>query len=102
MRCASAHVRLRCIGNRCSPYGHCCDTERPKNAATERPTPQKQGPFRPKRVAPPSNMRTRQGAELDCPVPGRKNGRVSAAGEFVDDTLQREASWYRAEDMRHR
>ena len=39
MRCASAHVRLRCIGNRCSPYGHCCDTERPKNAATERPTP---------------------------------------------------------------
>jgi 3-methyladenine DNA glycosylase AlkD len=25
---------------------------------------------------------------------------VSAAGEFVDDTLQREASWYRAEDMR--
>jgi hypothetical protein len=39
MRCASAHVRLRCIGNRSSPYGHCCDTERPKNAATERPTP---------------------------------------------------------------
>ncbi|MBD1541120.1 DNA alkylation repair protein [Arthrobacter sp. IA7] len=27
---------------------------------------------------------------------------MSAAGEFVDDTLQREASWYRAEDMRHR
>jgi hypothetical protein len=27
---------------------------------------------------------------------------VSAAGEFVDETLQREASWYRAEDMRHR
>jgi 3-methyladenine DNA glycosylase AlkD len=31
-----------------------------------------------------------------------KNERVSAAGEFVDDTLQREASWYRAEEMRHR
>ncbi|MDQ0865574.1 hypothetical protein QF036_003155 [Arthrobacter globiformis] len=31
-----------------------------------------------------------------------KNGRVSAAGEFVDDTLQREASWYRAEELRHR
>ncbi|MBT2550610.1 DNA alkylation repair protein [Arthrobacter sp. ISL-65] len=27
---------------------------------------------------------------------------MSAAGEFVDDTLQREASWYRAEEMRHR
>ncbi|MFC7849825.1 DNA alkylation repair protein [Arthrobacter sp. NPDC057388] len=27
---------------------------------------------------------------------------MSAAGEFVDDTLQREASWYRAEDLRHR
>ncbi|MFE4542988.1 DNA alkylation repair protein [Arthrobacter sp. NPDC056727] len=27
---------------------------------------------------------------------------MSAAGEFVDDTLQRESSWYRAEDMRHR
>ena len=27
---------------------------------------------------------------------------MSAAGEFVDDTLQREASWYRAEKMRHR
>jgi hypothetical protein len=27
---------------------------------------------------------------------------VSAAGEFVDDTLQREASWCRAEEMRHR
>ena len=31
-----------------------------------------------------------------------KNGRVSAAGEFVDATLQREASWYRAEELRHR
>lgn len=31
-----------------------------------------------------------------------KNGRVSAAGDFVDDTLQREASWYRAEELRHR
>jgi hypothetical protein len=39
---------------------------------------------------------------LDCPAPGGKNGRMSAAGEFVDDTLQREASWYRAEEMRHR
>ncbi|WP_307028917.1 DNA alkylation repair protein [Arthrobacter globiformis] len=27
---------------------------------------------------------------------------MTAAGEFVDDTLQREASWYRAEEMRHR
>lgn len=27
---------------------------------------------------------------------------MSAAGEFVDDTLQREGSWYRAEEMRHR
>ena len=31
----------------------------------------------------------------------RKNGRVTAASDFVDDTLQREASWYRAEEMRH-
>ena len=34
--------------------------------------------------------------------PDRKNERVTAAGDFVDDTLQREASWYRAEEMRHR
>ena len=34
--------------------------------------------------------------------PARKNERMSATGEFVDDTLQREASWYRAEDMRQR
>ena len=39
---------------------------------------------------------------MDCPAPGGKNERMSAAGEFVDDTLQREASWYRAEEMRHR
>src|SRR5438046_1231882 len=25
------------------PYGHCCDTERPKNAATERSTPHARG-----------------------------------------------------------
>lgn len=34
--------------------------------------------------------------------PGRKNGEVSAAGEFIDDALQREASWYRADEMRLR
>ena len=39
---------------------------------------------------------------MDCPAPGGKNEQMSAAGEFVDDTLQREASWYRAEEMRHR
>ena len=39
---------------------------------------------------------------MDCPAPGGKNELMSAAGEFVDDTLQREASWYRAEEMRHR
>ena len=39
---------------------------------------------------------------MDCPTPGGKNELMSAAGEFVDDTLQREASWYRAEEMRHR
>lgn len=33
---------------------------------------------------------------------GRKNGEVSAAGEFIDDALQREAAWYRAEEMRLR
>lgn len=40
--------------------------------------------------------------QLDARRPARKNGRMSAAGQFVDDTLQREGSWYRAEDMRHR
>lgn len=34
--------------------------------------------------------------------PGRKNGEVSAAGEFIDDALQRESSWYRADEMRLR
>lgn len=43
----------------------------------------------------------RGGSWTACRLDG-KNERVSAAGEFVDDTLQREGSWYRAEEMRHR
>lgn len=42
------------------------------------------------------------GAFLSIAMPGRKNEEMSAAGEFIDDSLQREASWYRADEMRLR
>ena len=42
------------------------------------------------------------GAFLSIAMLGLKNEEMSAAGEFIDDSLQREASWYRADEMRLR